>query len=202
MWLSILNCSSIWTNHTARWFWLHSVWPSGQRDSGPAMGDFSFENRSCWFREAWWRRVDDVKTEYSKDDVPLDDRLAERCKLARCFILPARHRLVFANPVTGRPYHQESLRKRQLQRAAKLAGWDGHWMAHIPPYLSLLARRNGCSDEGAAGTDASRFDPDDDECLWAGHDGNQTPGKQSGCRLVFGPNSQHSPENTGVATVQ
>jgi ABC-2 type transport system ATP-binding protein len=48
-------------------------------------------------------------------------------------------------------------------------------------YLSLLAGRNGCSDEGATGTDASRLDPDDDERLWAGHDGNETPCKQSGC---------------------
>ena len=57
----------------------------------------------------------------------------------------------------------------------------GHWVAHIPPYLSLLARRNGCPDESATGTDASRLDPDDDERIWAGHDGNQTPCKQSGC---------------------
>src|ERR1700679_1477359 len=34
---------------------------------------------------------------------------------------------------------------------------------------------------------ASRFDPDDDECLRTGHDGNQTPRKQSGCGTGFRP---------------
>ena len=102
--------------------------------------------------------------------------------LARCFILPARHRLGFCQSVNGK-----AVPPGELAEKAAPAGCEagrvgrGHWVAHIPPYLSLLPRRNGCSDEGATGTDASRFDPDDDECLRAGHDGNQTPRKQSGC---------------------
>jgi site-specific recombinase XerD len=47
---------------------------------------------------------------------------------------------VFANPATGRPYHQESLRKRQLQRAAKLAalGEDIGWHTFRHTYRSWL----------------------------------------------------------------
>jgi integrase len=45
---------------------------------GLQWGDFSFENRSVLVqRSVVGGRVDDVKTEYSKDDVPLDARLAE-----------------------------------------------------------------------------------------------------------------------------
>ena len=91
---------------------------------GLQWGDFSFENRSVLVqRSVVGGRVDDVKTEYSKDDVPLDARLAEALLSWRAAsFFPRDTDWVFANPVTGRPYHQESLRKRQLQRAAKLAG--------------------------------------------------------------------------------
>jgi integrase len=44
---------------------------------GLQWGDFSFENRSVLVQRSVGGREDDVKTEYSKDDVPLDARLAE-----------------------------------------------------------------------------------------------------------------------------
>ena len=155
---------------------------------GLQWGDFSFENRSVLVqRSVVGGRVDDVKTEYSKDDVPLDARLAEALLSWRAAsFFPRDTDWVFANPVTGRPYHQESLRKRQLQRAASWPDWERtlggtHSDLPIAPDSKKRARRNGCSDEGAAGTDASRFDPNDDERFRAGHDGNQTPCKKSGC---------------------
>jgi len=115
---------------------------SGQRDSGPAMGRLQFrESLVLVQRSVVGGRVDDVKTEYSKDDVPLDARLAEallRWRAASFF--PRDTDWVFANPVTGRPYHQESLRKRQLQRAAKLAGLgeDIGWHTFRHTYRSWL----------------------------------------------------------------
>jgi len=66
-----------------------------------------------------------VKTEYSKDYVPLDPRLQELLLRWRSFTnFSADEDWVFANPRTGKPYHQESLRKRQLLKAAKLIGLD------------------------------------------------------------------------------
>jgi len=105
---------------------------------GLQWGDFNFEDRSVLvLRSVVGGRVDDVKTEYSKDDVPLDARLAEALLHWRsASIFPRDTDWVFANPVTGRPYHQESLRKRQLQRAAELAGLgeDIGWHTFRPTY--------------------------------------------------------------------
>jgi integrase len=42
------------------------------------MGDFNFEDRSVLVqRSVLGGRVDDLKTEHSRDDVPLNARLAE-----------------------------------------------------------------------------------------------------------------------------
>jgi integrase len=132
---------------------------------GLQWGDFDFENRTVQVqRSVVGGRVDDVKTEYSKDDVPIDPPLAEVLLQWRSVsVLPRDGDWVSANPVTGRPFHQESLQKSQLKCAAKLAklGDDIGWHT----FRSLLARRDGCADEGATGTHASCLDPDDDERL-------------------------------------
>jgi hypothetical protein len=43
---------------------------------------------------------------------------------------------VFANPQTGKPYHQESRKKRQLRRVAELIGLPDRISSHLP----LMAR--------------------------------------------------------------
>ena len=172
---------------------------------GLQWGDFSFENRSVLVqRSVVGGRVDDVKTEYSKDDVSLDARLAEALLSWRAAsFFPRDTDWVFANPVTGRPYHQESLRKRQLQRAAKLAGLgeDIGWHTFRHTYRSWLDETDApmkvqqelmrhasiqttMNVYGRAMTETKR------------RANSQVVG------LVFGSNSQHSPENTSVATVQ
>ena len=149
-------------------------------------------------------RVDDVKTEYSKDDVPLDARLAEallRWRSASFF--PRETDWVFANPVTGRPYHQESLRKRQLQRAAKLAGLgeDIGWHTFRHTYRSWL-------DETGAPMkvqqELMRHASIQTTMNVYGRAMTETKRRANSqvVGLVFGPNSQHLPENAGVATVQ
>jgi len=91
---------------------------------GLQWGDFNFENRSVLVqRSVVGGRVDDVKTEYSRDDVPLDPRLAEvLLQWHSASIFQRDEDWLFANPVTGKPYYQESLQKSQIKRAAKLAG--------------------------------------------------------------------------------
>ena len=63
-----------------------------------------------------------MKTDYSRDSVPLDTAVVEALMLhkERSFSTP--DGWLFANPVTGRPYHQE--------------GTGG---AHVPPQLSIVA---------------------------------------------------------------
>ena len=172
---------------------------------GLQWGDFSFENRSVLVqRSVVGGRVDDVKTEYSKDDVPLDARLAEALLRWRgASFFPRDTDWVFANPVTGRPYHQESLRKRQLQRAAKLAGLgeDIGWHTFRHTYRSWL-------DETGAPMkvqqELMRHASIQTTMNVYGRAMTETKRRANSqvVELVFGPNSQHSPENTGVATVQ
>lgn len=86
-------------------------------------GDFDFENRTLLIqRSIVHGREDDVKTEYSLDRVPLDAALVE-------ILLEHRERWfstavgwVFANPATGRPYHQDSIQQDHLREAGKKAG--------------------------------------------------------------------------------
>jgi hypothetical protein len=89
--------------------------------------------------------------------------------------------LVFANPATGRPYHQEQIQKQHLKTAAVKAklGSNIGWHTFRRTYRSWL------DETGAPMTvqqelNASRLDPDDDERLWTGDNGNQASGKQQG----------------------
>jgi integrase len=68
-------------------------------------------------------RVDTVKTEYSRDVVPIAPELAERLVCYRntnCY--PTKEGWLFANPATERPFHQEEVQKRHIRNAARSAG--------------------------------------------------------------------------------
>jgi hypothetical protein len=70
-------------------------------------------------------RVGDVKTEYSRDGVPLDMAVVEALMLhkGRSFSTP--ERWLFANLATGRPHHQEEIRKKHIRKAAVATGIGG-----------------------------------------------------------------------------
>ena len=67
-------------------------------------------------------RVDDVKTEYSCDFVPLAPELAGKLLAYRKTCHATREGWLFANPATDRPYHQEEIQKNHINAAAKKAG--------------------------------------------------------------------------------
>jgi integrase len=68
-------------------------------------------------------RVDSVKTEYSNDLMPLASALAALIlEWRESALTEGRSEWVFQNPVTGRPYHQESIQKRFLKPAGEEAG--------------------------------------------------------------------------------
>ena len=80
-------------------------------------------------------------------------------------------------------------------------------MAHIPTYLSLVARRNGLDQTGApmkVQQELMRHALIQTTMNVYGRPMTETKRRANSqvVGLVFGPNSQHSPENTGVATVQ
>jgi integrase len=65
--------------------------------------------------------VDDVKTEYSRDFVPLAPELAAELLKHREQSYPTEDGWLFANPRTGKPYHQEEIQKKHIQPAAMAA---------------------------------------------------------------------------------
>jgi integrase len=59
--------------------------------------------------------VDDVKTEYSQDYVPLHPSLTEIVLEWSKEAVPTEEGWVFANPITERPYHPTEIQKRHLR---------------------------------------------------------------------------------------
>jgi integrase len=66
-------------------------------------------------------RVDDVKTEYSRDTVPMAPELVRELMEYRSRCYPTEEGWLFANPATGKPYHQEEIQKKHIRGAAKAA---------------------------------------------------------------------------------
>jgi len=85
--------------------------------------DFDFDDRTLLVqRSAVHGRVADVKTEYSKDRVPLDPALVEILLKYRAESYPSSEGWLFANPETGRPYHQETIQQKHIRKAGENAG--------------------------------------------------------------------------------
>jgi len=88
--------------------------------------DFDFDKLTLLVQRSRVHGKDgDVKTEYSRDRVPLDPALAEALLQHRARWFEAADGWLFANPVTGRPYHQEEIQKRHIRRAGIAAGIGG-----------------------------------------------------------------------------
>ena len=82
----------------------------------------------------------DVKTEYSRDRVPLDPALVKVLLQHRSRWFEAPDGWVFANPVTRRPYYQEEIQKRHIRKAgiAAAIGGDIGWHTFRHSYRSWL----------------------------------------------------------------
>ena len=109
--------------------------------------DFDFVNLSVLVQRAIVHgRVGEVKTDYSKDRIPLDSALVEILleHKQRCY--PTAQGWLFANPRTGKPYHQEEIQKKHIRKAAIAAGIgsDVGWHTFRHSYRSWL------DDSGAA----------------------------------------------------
>ena len=101
---------------------------------GLQWGDFDFENQTALVqRGVVHGYVGDVKTEYSKDHLPLDPLLVDLLGQHRERCYPTAEGWLFANPATGKPYHQEQIQKNHLTKAAtaaKIKGGVG-WRRHL-----------------------------------------------------------------------
>jgi integrase len=85
--------------------------------------DFDFEKSTLLVqRGVVHGRMDDVKTEYSRDVVPVAPELAKELLAYHDRCVPTKEGWLFANPATGKPYHQEEIQKKHIRKAAKAAG--------------------------------------------------------------------------------
>ncbi|MGO9096970.1 MAG: tyrosine-type recombinase/integrase [Bryobacteraceae bacterium] len=84
--------------------------------------------------------VGDVKTEYSRDSIPLHPALMEALMEHRRRSLPTPEGWLFASPVTGKPYHQEEIQKKHIRKAGLAAGIGGDigWHTFRHSYRSWL----------------------------------------------------------------
>jgi integrase len=96
---------------------------------GLKWGDFDFENLAVLVqRGVVHGRVGECKTEYSRDRLPVHPLLAKalldyRSKLPLDSLCPpTAEGWIFANPKTGRPYHQEEIQKKHIRTAGISAG--------------------------------------------------------------------------------
>ncbi len=180
--------------------------------------DFDFEKNQLLVQRSFVNgRVDDVKTEYSRDYVPLHESLVEVLLAWSKEALPTEEGWVFASPWTNKPYHPTEMQKRQIRpagcclvecpkcgagyrRVVQARSTDAEWqaatgsqrahggrrevrldrLAYVPPHLPFVAGRDRSADEGAAGTDAARFDSDDHERLRTGNAGVEAGGEWQG----------------------
>jgi len=90
---------------------------------GLQWSDFDFEKSTLLVqRGVVHGRVGDVKTEYSRDAVPIAPELAHELLGYRERCYQTREGWLFANPATDKPYHQEEIQKKHIKPAAKAAG--------------------------------------------------------------------------------
>jgi integrase len=103
--------------------------------------DFDFPGRTLLIqRSVVHGKVGDVKTEYSRDSVPLDTAVVVALALHKERSFSAPDGWLFANPATGRPYHQEEIQKRHIRKAGVESGIGGDigWHTFRHSYRSWL----------------------------------------------------------------
>jgi integrase len=120
---------------------LQVVWGSAPAKSWACSGTLRFEKSTLLVqRGVVHGRVDDVKTEYSRDVVPIAPELATELLAYREGSYPTEAGWLFANPATEKPYHQEEIQKKHIRKAAKSASIKSKvgWKTFRHSYRSWL----------------------------------------------------------------
>jgi hypothetical protein len=108
--------------------------------------------------------VDEVKTEYSEDELPLDPDLATVLLNWKERSPKSEAGWMSPSPITGPCYHASPIQRTTFVRLDESSAW-------LPPHVSLLARLGWHFDGCAAEADAARADCNDHESLWRRRDG-------------------------------
>jgi integrase len=103
-------------------------------------GDVDFERLSMRVSRAVVRGVvDEVKTEYSEDDLPLDPDFATELLNWKRQCPPSKDGWMFPSPVTARPYEPGTIQYNYIREAGKKLGLHGvGWHTFRHTYRSLL----------------------------------------------------------------
>lgn len=103
--------------------------------------DFDFENGTVLVqRGVVHGRISGVKTEYSQDDLPIHPKFAALLLEWQNECLETEEGWVFPNPLTGKPYHAETIQQDYLRPAGKELGLNQSlgWHTARHTYRSLL----------------------------------------------------------------
>ncbi|HZY61262.1 MAG TPA: site-specific integrase [Edaphobacter sp.] len=103
--------------------------------------DFDFERQQLLVQRSIVNgQVDDVKTEYSRDHVPLDAALVEVLLAWSKEATPTEECWLFASPLTNKPYQTTEIQKRHIRPAGcclvecpKCGAGVGVWCSQVKP---------------------------------------------------------------------
>ena len=116
-------------------------WAEGKRIMPLKWSDLDFKERTLLVQRSMVHgRGADVKTEYSRDRVPLDQALVNILLAHRERYYRTEEDWLFANPETHRPYHQDTVQQNHIRKAGRDAGLgDGiGWHTFRHSYRSWL----------------------------------------------------------------
>jgi integrase len=129
--------------------------------------DFDFERSVVLIqRSAVGKRLNKLKTEYSQDEVPIEPGFILELKKWQALCVETEGRWLFPSPVTGRPYHADSIRADYLVPTGLQLGLGRigfHMFRHT---YRALAGRNRSTRGRSAETHATRAHLHHDGSVW------------------------------------
>jgi len=118
--------------------------------------DFDFKRSVVLIqRSAVGKRLNKLKTEYSQDEVPLERGFILELRKWQMLCLDSEGGWLIPSPVTGRPYHADSIRADYLVPTGPVGTWQDR-VPHVPPHLPCMAGRNRSTRGRPAETHATR----------------------------------------------
>jgi integrase len=94
-------------------------------------------------RSSVGKRLNRLKTEYSQDEVPIERGFILELKKRQTLSLDSEGDWLFPSPVTGRPYHADSIRAECLVPAGLQIGTWQDRIPHVPPHIPCVLDETG-----------------------------------------------------------
>ena len=119
--------------------------------------DFDFKRSVVLIqRSAVGKRLNKLKTEYSQDEVPIERGFILELRKWQALCLDSEEHWLFPSPVTGRPYHADSIRTDYLVPTGLKLGLGRIGFSHVPSHVPCVAGRDRSARGSATKTHATR----------------------------------------------